>query len=133
MSKHYKAFPNFSDKELACQHCGKFNDSPEFIKLMGDVQAIRTKLKVPISISSGYRCEDHPIEARKIAKGGVAGHHSHAAVDLQVHTNDALKVLTEALSMEGCFTGIGIDQKGSYNRRFIHLDNRTTTPTIWSY
>lgn len=119
---------NFSTKELSCTCCGCFNPNSEFTDLMDMVQVLRTRLGFPIGVSSGYRCTEHPIEARKIAKGGKAGHHTHAAIDLAVDRAQAYALLREAFKLG--FTGIGVQQKGE--GRFIHLDIREN-PTIWSY
>lgn len=126
MSKHYNAFPNFSDKELACQHCGEFNDSEEFKKLMAKVQSLRDTLGFPFPITSGYRCKDHPLEIKK----EKVGQHTIAAVDIGVSGERAYKLLDMAFQYG--FKGIGIKQTGKHSKRFIHLDLRDN-PTLWSY
>lgn len=124
MSEHYKAYPSFSDKELACQHCGKFNEKEEFNELMEKVQELRDEYGKGIPVTSAYRCESHPIEAAKQR----AGYHSIAAIDLGVSGTDAYRILELAFKLG--FTGIGVNQKGG--SRFIHLDRREV-PTVWSY
>ena len=95
------------------------------------IQDLRTAFGKPLTISSGYRDPEHPIEARK-AKPGA--HASGRAVDIAIHGEDAFDLLTLALE-SGEFTGIGINQKGEFNQRFIHLDDleNERRPTIWSY
>lgn len=121
-----KNWKNFKEHELVCSHCGEFNPNQEFQLLMNRVQQMRNELGFPMSVSSGYRCKDHPIEKAK----SVAGQHSIAAIDLRVSYNRAYQVLNKALEMG--FTGIGVNQKGDPNTRFIHLDLRES-PTVWSY
>lgn len=117
-------WPNFSDAELNCRCCGEPNPNLEFIELMDIIQDMRTELGFPFAISSGYRCSDHPEEAKK----KKPGQHNIAAVDIKVDRERAHQVLE--LAFKKGFKGIGINQKG--NGRFIHLDMRDYK-TIWSY
>jgi len=120
-------WPNFTESELTCSCCGENNPNIEFGELMDKVQDLRTHLGFPFKVTSAYRCPDHPIEAKK----DKHGQHTVAAIDIAVYHEQAHKLLTAAMEMG--FTGIGINQKGSYNQRFIHLDMRDSTPTVWSY
>lgn len=122
------SWKNFSERELRCSHCGKTNPNQEFQELMEVVQEMRDDLGFPMGVSSGYRCEDHPIEAAK----DEAGHHSHAAIDLRVSYDRAYDVVSYAVA-RGLF-GVGVSQKGDARTRFIHLDNRPESQRrIWSY
>lgn len=137
-------WPNFKREELVCSCCGRFNESQEFQALMDYVQVLRWKVGTPLSVSSAYRCPEHPIEA---GKEGGPGYHSVAAVDLKIDRKKALTVLREALKLTDSagnpvFTGVGVQQKGS--GRFIHLDMRgyresagrideNDQETMWSY
>lgn len=118
------ATKNFSDSELKCSCCGRVNTTQRFREFMAKVQLLRDRYGKPLKVSSGYRCEKHPIEAKK----KKAGMHSIAAIDLGVSRGEAWRVLKLAFEMG--FTGIGVNQKG--NGRFIHLDTRAN-PTVWSY
>ena len=118
----------FSDKEMACQHCGATKTDAAF---MDALDSLREAYGKPMIVSSGYRCPNHPIEAKKATPGA---HASGKAIDIAVSGADAVRLLYFAL--EFGFTGIGIQQKGS--GRFIHLDICTADdglprPTIWSY
>lgn len=117
---------NFTKEELECSCCGADNPNLEFNELMDLVQEMRDELGYPLPISSAYRCESHPIEAKK-SKPGM---HNIAAVDIKVFLSKAHEVLE--LAFKKGFTGIGVSQKGSMNSRFIHLDLRENK-TIWSY
>jgi uncharacterized protein YcbK (DUF882 family) len=79
-------------------------------------------------ITSGFRCAQHPIEAKKIKPGA---HSSGCACDVGVEGQDAYQLLK--LAFELGFTGIGVQQKGS--SRFIHLDTleQPPRPNVWSY
>ena len=119
------SWPNFTERELRCKcGCNRTNPNPEWVPFMDKIQKLREIIGEQLPVSSAYRCPDHPIEAKK----AKAGHHSHAAIDLQVSYGLAHRVITEGLKLG--FTGLGVSQKGS--GRFIHFDLRTT-PTVWSY
>jgi len=117
--------PNFKAAEFNCSHCGKNEMKPDF---MAKLQALRTTYGKPMRVTSGYRCPQHPIEAKKTAPGA---HASGCAVDIGVEGADAHRLLT--LAMAAGFTGVGVQQKGT--GRFLHLDTLTagTRPTVWSY
>jgi uncharacterized protein YcbK (DUF882 family) len=121
----WSKYPNFSESEFKCKHCGKVEMKPEF---MSKLQHLRTAFGKPMRITSGYRCPEHPIEARKAAPGA---HSSGLACDVAVQGTDAYDLLKLAFSLE--FTGIGVQQKGG--GRFIHLDILRTPPrpNVWSY
>lgn len=89
---------------------------------------LRGSFNKPLRVTSGYRCPDHPVEAKKATSGA---HSSGMAVDFAVHGADAHALLKLALDMG--FKGIGVQQKGG--GRFIHLDDWDTPqrPTVWSY
>lgn len=119
----------FSDSEVSCSHCGESKMSPEFMDVLDKLREAYGK---PLRVTSGYRCPEHPIEARKASAGA---HSTGKAIDLAVERGEAYEVLEIAMGM-GVFTGIGIQQKGS--GRFIHLDTceepeMSPRPTVWSY
>ena len=117
--------PNFKADEFNCSHCGKNKMKQEFINKL---QALRNLYGKPMTITSGYRCPKHPIEAKK-AKPGA--HASGCACDIAVVGAAANRLLKLAFQMG--FTGIGVQQKG--NGRFIHLDTLEggLRPSVWSY
>lgn len=122
------SWPNFKLDEFACKHCGKNEIDHELVDML---QALREDLGFPFVISSGYRCEEHPVERKKSTPGT---HNMGKAVDIACSHHNALKIVSAA---EGYgFTGIGVNQKGK--GRFIHLDIAKATdkrprPHIWSY
>lgn len=119
-------YPNFTRKEMACQHCGAEGIKPA---LMDKLQELRNRYGKPMRITSAYRCPQHPIEAKKSSPGA---HAFGLAADVGVEGMEAYKVLQIAFELG--FTGIGVQQKGT--GRFIHLDVRNgelSGPTVWSY
>ena len=121
----WSKYPNFSADEFKCSHCGVNAMTPEF---MAKLQALRTAYGKPMKITSGYRCAQHPIEARKIKPGA---HASGCACDVGVDGQEAYRLLK--LALVAGFTGIGVNQKTS--GRFIHLDTleEAPRPNVWSY
>lgn len=118
-------YPNFKAAEFNCLHCGKNEMKPEF---MEKLQSLRMIYGKPMRITSGYRCPQHPIEAKKATPGA---HASGCACDIGVEGREAYQVVRLAFKLG--FTGIGVQQKGS--GRFIHLDTMegATRPALWSY
>lgn len=117
----------FTEKELACQHCGEEGIDHEF---MGVIEELREELGFPFVVTSGYRCAEHPIEKRKNSPGA---HQSGRAIDIAVHGERAMKLI-DAARAKG-FKRIGVAQKGSLSSRFIHLDDCAdkASPALWSY
>lgn len=114
---------HFSREELQCKHTGSCEMSEAFLQKLEDV---RNKFGKPMKVTSAYRHESHPVEARK---GSLSGYHVQGrAVDVAVRGEDAVELIQIAL--ECGMGGIGVQQKGS--SRFIHLDDRENR-TIWSY
>ena len=116
----------FSDDELRCQcGCDQLTFDDAFRKKLNE---IRDDFARPMVISSGYRCPNHPVEARKERPGT---HSYGVAVDVAVSHGDALDLIETALRHG--IKRIGVNQKGS--GRFIHLDASEDhySPTIWSY
>lgn len=125
---NWSRYPNFAKHEFDCKHTGQNRMQSEFMERL---QELRIAYGRPMIISSGYRHETHPIEARKAQAGA---HSTGRACDVAVMGGDALRLV--ALAVEHGFSGIGVQQKGS--GRFIHLDDLThelgaARPWIWSY
>ena len=110
--------------------CG-CNQEKMDVEFMARLTNLREKWGKPMVVSSAYRCQNHPVEARK-AKPGA--HTLGRAVDIAVQGADARELL--ALAIDYGFTGIGVQQKGT--GRFLHFDDLTAKDgfprsTIWSY
>lgn len=130
-------FPSFSRHEFACAHCGRAEMDDDFLWRLQD---LRDSYGKPMIISSGYRCPQHPIEAKKANGGGT--HTTGRAADIKVARGQAYSLLRLAIRMG--FTGIGINQTGDPKTRFIHLDDigsketfeggkKFARPNLWSY
>ncbi len=122
---------NFSREELECK-CGQCGGEEPTEEFQDQLEVLRYFYGRPMPINSGRRCIFHPIEAKKMH----AGPHTIGAVDVRVHTGDAVALIKAALELE--WTGFGISQKGDLNLRYIHLDRCESKvyrirPAIWSY
>ena len=115
-------WPNFSYEELACQHCGSMNLSEDFLIAL---QELRETVDMPMTITSGYRCAEHPIEKKKSSPG----QHQIGAIDISCRGDKAVLITQKALDLG--WTGFGFQQKGS--NRFVHLDRRPGERVMWSY
>jgi uncharacterized protein YcbK (DUF882 family) len=129
MDAQWELYSDFTKAEFDCKHTGENQMKHSFL---AKLQALRSAYGKPITISSGYRSLEHPIEKSKPLKNGA--HPTGLAADIRVDRADAYRLLKLALELE--FTGIGINQK-AYGR-FIHLDTIESNPlqprpTIWSY
>jgi len=124
------SYKYFTEDELRCSHCGINNMNNLF---MQRIVMLRELLGFPFVVTSAYRCKNHPIEVRKDSPGA---HTTGQALDIHVYGNNAHRLLDAAL--RAGFSGVGISQKGEHLKRFIHLDNLSTSddrprPTVWSY
>lgn len=120
---------NFTDAELECR-CGCGALPPRGFQIR--LQALRERYGRPMPLSSAARCPDHNLA---VSKTGRDGPHTKGAVDVLVAGKDAFDLVECALRLS--WTGVGISQKGSWERRFIHLDAlqplEAPRPRVWSY
>lgn len=121
---HDQMTRDFAASEFACQHCGRRGIRFELVELL---QHLRDAIGSPIKITSGYRCPQHPIEARKAKPGR---HAEGIAADI---TGPALIEIWQRLPDFPEFTGVGV----APYQNFMHLDIRCGVPAggrvIWAY
>ena len=118
-------YPNFSEAEFTCSHTGKCEMQASF---MEKLQQLRTEYGKAMTVTSGYRHETHPVEAKK-DRPGI--HTMGLAADIACGGADAYHILQIAFKLG--FTGIGVAQSG--RNRFLHLDtyNKPPRSNVWSY
>lgn len=96
------------------------------------LQKVRTIHGKPMIISSGYRSIEHSVERIKRVPGE---HCAGLAADILICGVDALKLLDIAINQG--FKRIGINQKGEFSQRYIHLsisDRFGLRPAaLWTY
>lgn len=110
----------FTVDEFDCQHTGKNEMDPEFLRRL---DALRDACGFPFRITSGYRDPSHPVEAKK-KKAGT--HASGIAADIAVADGAQRRVIV-ANALRLGFGGVGVA------RGFVHVDIRETTPVLWLY
>jgi len=120
----------FRESEFKCG-CGCDSAPMDFVFLKA-LDDIRREFGQAMTVSSGYRCKNHRIEAAKRLPGA---HNTGAAADILASGENALSLLRIAIAHPE-ITGIGVQQKGA--ARFLHLDavvpgGDLSRPTLWSY
>ena len=110
----------FDIREFKCTHTGRNNMDDAFLEKLDQ---LREECGFPFTITSGFRDETHPNEARKEIPGT---HNQGIAADIKVSNGtERMNIVHQALKMG--FGGIGIA------KTFVHVDTRTTTPVMWTY
>lgn len=108
----------------------------------------------PMGVSSGFRCIQHPLEAKKLRAAQesftefVPGDHPcGVGVDIRVAGANALAIIEAAgaynfahlrAGLPRPFTAISPNQRGEWNSRFVHLGgnsnaHRRPRPHTWTY
>jgi len=124
--------PQFTCK-CGCKTCKMDKDFLQRFQRLRIEWFNKTRKDLVNSVSSGYRCKNHPIEKRKIY--GLGPHTKGKAVDIKVSGSEASIFFRMAKKH---MTGIGLAQRGRKKRsKFIHLDSLTPKearrPAVWIY
>jgi uncharacterized protein YcbK (DUF882 family) len=116
---------NFSRKELECHcGCGLCNISDELLDIL---QSMRDEIKIPIDISSGFRCKEYNFRV-----GGVENsqHILGTAVDILTNKYTATEY---AKLLKAVFTRDKIKGLG-FGKGFLHIDIRESKEIVaWRY
>lgn len=115
-----KNFNPESDARMACRCCGALGIKQE---ALDKLQKVRDEYGKPMVLTSGYRCEKHPSEARKKAPGQ---HYKGTAFDIRVSNGAEAHALMKLAFKHGA-TGVAL------GNGFVHMDWRNTTPVSWRY
>jgi zinc D-Ala-D-Ala carboxypeptidase len=122
----------FTPREVACKGSGQIKLYLPFGKLMDE---IRDAYGRPIIPNSWYRSPSH--NAAESDTGYDGPHTTGAAVDIRCYGKDAFALVAIATRLG--VKRIGVSQKGSHEKRFVHLDMAERTgsgfpsPWIWTY
>ena len=127
-----QASEHFAKHELQCK-CGCETCEMDAL-FLERLEAVRKEFGRPMSITSAFRCENHPIEKSK-AHGPfqkpTGMHPQGRAIDCAVRGADALLLIQIALTQGMNGIGVSANSKTGF---FIHLDDRDMDRrTIWSY
>jgi len=109
---------NILSGNWACPCCGEVNQNPRFQLLICKLEQISEQLDFSLPVEQAYRCSFHPVEAAKAQPGP----HSIAAVHISVNRYKAYQLVMAALRTG--INGIGVNQRGALQQRYIHLDLR---------
>jgi uncharacterized protein YcbK (DUF882 family) len=139
MDPDFSKLKYFKRSEFVCSSGNDRADMDQ--EFLYTLERIREKLGRPMIISSAYRSDDHPITKSKIAKGAPNGGSHHLGMAVDVHCAGTVAMNIIALSLdEKTINGIGINQKGPWNSRFVHIDcvpidnnYGITRGALWSY
>lgn len=110
-------WPNFTQKELSCPHCGAFIQNDHALDCL---QKLRNLMGVPLLINSAYRCK-----IKNELEGGAPSseHLNGRAFDIHIGAHDRKDLLAKA-RIAG-FKGFG------FGRAFLHVD--TGRERHWDY
>lgn len=117
--------PHFKASEFACRCCGKLPPGGMSKHLIERLEALRNICKVPLVITSGYRCEKHNKEC-----GGVpnSAHTKGEAADIKnpFEKHDLVRLFELA-------GRAGFVRRGFYpSQNFVHVDVDKSLPqTTW--
>lgn len=129
--EHDWPWKNFTPKELRQRSDGKLYVVPSFLCKL---QAFRIALNFIMPANSYYRSPEYNM---KVSSTGPDGPHTTGrAIDIRVAGANAFEMVSAAKASG--FTGIGVGQKGPWEKRFIHLDDLPNSdkhprPRIWPY
>ena len=126
---------NFSSAEMMCScGCGEDAMDPDFMSIL---ENISEDMNRPLRVSSGVRCAKHNSKVSSTGKDGphVPRKNGTAASDILIAGADALRLID--IARKHGVSGVGISQRGTHSKRFIHLDTISDShhprPTMWSY
>jgi len=97
-------------------------------EFMGKLENLRQEVGVPFIITSGYRC---PAHNQKVGGAVTSAHLYGQAADIKLAGSDAARLVARAASLG--ITGLGLKQHGDYDARYVHVDTRHDTFTVWTY
>jgi uncharacterized protein YcbK (DUF882 family) len=118
----------FKDSEFTCK-CGCGRTIID-LRLGEKLDKLREKIKMPLVVSSGYRCQKHNAKVSTTGKNGP--HTTGKAVDI-VCTDREMGFKLIRLAFRLNFTGIGASLSDG-KPYFVHLDIlENPRPRFWSY
>lgn len=123
-ARNKDGFYYFSPETDKALFCCTYNGYPgidyEFVHALDE---LRHKCGFPFVITSGYRSENHPDEAKKETPGQ---HTKGIAADIKVRNGAERRTVVEQALKMG-FRGIGVA------KTFVHVDMRDGPAVMWTY
>ena len=124
-------WPHFRPYEMRCRGNDELLVVPTFMDWLEGVRHVYGQGMV---ITSGYRTPGHQATLPGARRTGA--HDDGIAVDVLVSGEDAFRLIKIAMGQGAA--GIGVQQKGAHEKRYLHLDMWTKAPEgvrprVWSY
>ena len=125
----------FKRSEFAC-HCGECDSTGDEMNMefIFALDQLRERQGTAMIITSGYRCPEYNDRISTTGRNGP--HTTGRAADISVSGERAFHLILQC-NLGGWMKGIGINQKGPHNKRFIHLDDLEEPdhprPRVWTY
>lgn len=117
------AMIHFSERELACKHCGLLGCT-DALKMALD--QLRDIVNQPVIVHDAYRCPAHNATVSLVAR---SQHPAGSAADVDIPGLTLQEKYEAAKKVPAFFAG-GI---GVYDRGFIHVDVRQNGPARWAF
>lgn len=114
---------HFTERELACRHCGQSGCTDELKQALDDYRKI---VGMPTTVDDAYRCDQHNAEVSLVNK---SEHPKGTAADIKV-PGLTLQEMYDAAKRVPAFRYGGI---GVYSHQFIHVDVRENGPARWAF
>lgn len=115
---------HFSDKQLACHHCGVNLCTQELVDAL---EELRMRAGLPILVNDAYRCPAHNATTPNAAKNSQ--HQAGTAADIRIPSLTVSQMYKLALTVPA-FAGGGIGV--AEHQGYIHVDVRSTVAR-WCY
>lgn len=118
----------FKAKEFACQHCGEEDIDFDLVERIDELRGL---YGLPIKITSGYRCPDHPLSVAR-PTDSVSSHTRGRAADIAARSSRERYMLLELIFKHQLFKRIGINKAN----QFIHIDvddKEKSSEVVWIY
>jgi zinc D-Ala-D-Ala carboxypeptidase len=119
---------NFKRDEFKCR-CG-CNENEIQINVLYYLQTVRNILDEPITVTSGYRCEDHNAF---VGGSPTSSHRSGTAADLAISDSGYGFRLMEAIFVSNRFKRVGYGKMGGVLVLHVDIDSSKDQEVLWGY
>ena len=114
----------FKPHEFACQHCGAEKITLELVEKMDKLRELHG---LPLKITSGYRCKDHPLSVARPTSSHIKG----VACDISAKTSRERYMLLKLIFEHQLFQRIGIS--GADKFILDDVDQEKSDQLVWLY
>jgi len=111
--RNFRLSENFTIKEFSCPSCDEIYFQPGFVLLVNKLQALRSRIGKPVTVTSGYRCPEH-----NRVVGGAKNSLHMLGVAADIFCNIKYETLLHMCEDEFTHGGIGRYK----NHKHVHVD-----------